>query len=59
MGCNMTIYQVLDENNYFLKQYQQREMALRCSEVLTELFPNHQYHVEELVCAETNYAEQD
>jgi hypothetical protein len=59
MGCKMTIYQVLDENNYFLKEYQQREMALRCSEVLTELFPNHQYHVEELVWDEPSYAEQN
>jgi hypothetical protein len=55
----MTIYQVFDENNYFLKEYQQLEVALRCSEVLTELFPNHQYHVEELVCEDTSYAEQN
>jgi hypothetical protein len=53
----MKIYQVLDENNYFLKEYQQRELALRCTEVLTELFPNHQYHVEELVCEEACYAD--
>jgi hypothetical protein len=58
MECDMKIYQVLDENNYFLKEYQQRELALRCSEVLAELFPNHQYHVEELVWNEPEYAEQ-
>jgi hypothetical protein len=57
MECDMKIYQVLDENNYFLKEYQQRELALRCSEVLAELFPNHQYHVEELVCEELSNAE--
>jgi hypothetical protein len=50
---------VLDENNYFLKQYQQLEMALRCSEVLTELFPNHQHHIKELVYEEAGYAEQN
>jgi hypothetical protein len=53
----MTVYKVLDENNYFLKEYQQREIALRCSEVLNELFPNHQYHIEELICEEAGYAE--
>jgi hypothetical protein len=53
----MTIYQVLDENNYFLKQFQEHDAAIKCSEVLTELFPNHQYHIEELVCEEASYAE--
>ncbi|MEQ1598572.1 MAG: hypothetical protein ABL880_04315 [Methylotenera sp.] len=54
----MAIYQVLDENNYFLKQFQEHEAAIKCSEILTELFPNHQYHIEELVWDEPKYAEQ-
>jgi hypothetical protein len=45
----MTLYHVVDENNFFLKEYQQLDMAVRCTEVLTELFPNHSYRVEELV----------
>jgi len=45
----MTLYHVVDENNFFLKEYQQLDMAVRCTEVLAELFPNHSYRVEELV----------
>ena len=49
----MTLYQVVDEKNYPTKVYQQHEVAIRCIEVMAELFPEHRYHIEELVIDET------
>ena len=49
----MILYQVVDENNYSVKEYQQREVAQRCSEVMAELFPDSCYRIEELVFDET------
>jgi len=49
----MTLYYVVDEKNYSTKVYQQREVAIRCSEVMAELFSEHSYRIEELVIDET------
>lgn len=52
----MILYQVVDEKNYRVNEYQQRDMALRCSEEMAVLFPEHSYHIEVLVfeAAKTN-----
>jgi hypothetical protein len=51
----MIIYQVLDDKNYIVNEYQQREKAIRCSEEMAESFPDHCYRIEELIFEETKY----
>ncbi len=48
----MILYQVVDEKNCTVNEYQQRDMALRCSEVMAVFFPDHCYHIEELIFEE-------
>jgi len=48
----MTIYQVLDEQNNPVGEYQQRDKALHSAEDMTLWFAEHYYHVEELVLEE-------
>jgi len=51
----MILYQVVDENNYIVNEYQKREMAIRCSEEMSDSFPDHCYRIEVLVFEETKY----
>lgn len=48
----MTIYQVVDEKNFTVDEYQHRDMALLFSEDMTAWFPEHFYHIEVLVFEE-------
>jgi hypothetical protein len=51
----MILYQVVDEKNYVVNEYQHRDMAIRCSEEMAESFPDHCYRIEELIFEETKY----
>ncbi|MDZ4141362.1 MAG: hypothetical protein U1C48_05090 [Methylotenera sp.] len=44
----MTIYQVLDEQNYIVNEYKLRDVALRCLKDMAAWFPDHSYHITEL-----------
>jgi hypothetical protein len=44
----MIIYQVVDEENNFVSEYAQRDVAIHSAEDLTVWFADHYYHVEEL-----------
>jgi hypothetical protein len=44
----MAIYQVLDETNRTLNEYQNYDKALSFSQDLAAWFPDHRYHVETL-----------
>ncbi len=44
----MAIYQVLDETNYTLNEYQSYDMAVSFSQDLAAWFPDHSYHIETL-----------
>jgi len=41
----MTLYQILDEKNSTINEFQQREMALCHLDVVKELSPEHRYHI--------------
>jgi hypothetical protein len=41
----MTLYQILDEKNSKINEFEQREMALCHLDVVKELSPDHQYHI--------------
>ena len=41
----MTLYQILDETNLTVNEFQQREMALCHLDVVKELSPEHSYHI--------------
>ena len=41
----MTLYQILDEKNSTINEFQQREMALCHLDVVKELSPEHHYHI--------------
>jgi hypothetical protein len=41
----MTVYQILDEKNSTINEFQQREMALCHLDVVKELSPEHHYHI--------------
>lgn len=41
----MTLYQILDEENSKINEFQQREMALCHLDVVKELSPEHHYHI--------------
>jgi hypothetical protein len=41
----MTLYQILDEKNSKINEFQQREMALCHLDVVKELSPEHHYHI--------------
>ena len=41
----MTLYQILDEKNSTINEFQQREMALCHLDVIKELSPEHHYHI--------------
>ena len=41
----MTLYQIVDETNFNVNAFQQREMALCHLDVVKELSPEHQYHI--------------
>jgi hypothetical protein len=41
----MTLYQILDEKNLTVNEFSQREMALCHLDIVKELSPNHQYHI--------------
>lgn len=41
----MTLYQILDEANLTVNEFQQREMALCHLDVVKELHPEHHYHI--------------
>jgi hypothetical protein len=43
----MTLYQILDEKNSTINEFQQREMALCHLDVVKELSPEHHYHINE------------
>lgn len=48
----MTIYQIVDEENNLVCEYQYRDMALQRAEDMTLWFADHYYHIEELVFQE-------
>ena len=41
----MILYQILDENNLMVNEYQQREMAQCHLDIMKQLSPNHSYHI--------------
>lgn len=41
----MILYQIVDESNLMANEYQQLEMAQCHLEIIRELFPNHNYHI--------------
>ena len=41
----MTLYQILDEKNLTVNEFQQREMALCHLDIVKELAPEHSYHI--------------
>jgi hypothetical protein len=45
----MAIYQVLDETNFALNEYQSYDQAVSFSQDLAAWFPDHRYHIETLV----------
>lgn len=45
----MTIYQVVDEENNLVCEYQYRGTAIHSAEDMTVWFANHYYHIEEAV----------
>jgi hypothetical protein len=45
----MVIYQVQDEQNRTVGEYQNYDMALSFSQDLAAWFPDHSYHIEALV----------
>lgn len=49
----MTIYQVVDEENNLVSEYEHRDNALHRAEDMTLWFADHYYHIEELVFQET------
>jgi hypothetical protein len=49
----MTIYQVLDEQNYIVNEYKLRDVALRCLKDMAAWFPDHSYHIKELAIEAT------
>jgi len=48
----MILYQVLDDKNYVMNEYQQRDMAIRFSEEMAESFPDRCYRIKELIFEE-------
>lgn len=59
----MTIYQVQNEMNDTIDEYQHHDLAIRFSEDMTVWFPEHRYHIEALVFApelqETQYSDEE
>lgn len=49
----MILYQIVDEKNNIVDEYQKHDMALRSLEDMTALFQDHDYHIETLVFEET------
>lgn len=51
----MVIYQVLDEQNHTISEYQSHEMARHLAEDMTLWQPDHYYHVEALEYEEVTH----
>jgi tRNA A37 threonylcarbamoyladenosine biosynthesis protein TsaE len=41
----MILYQILNEKNLMVNEFQQRDMALCHLDIVKELSPEHQYHI--------------
>ena len=48
----MKIFQVVDEQNHLVSEYQHLDVALHRAEDMTLWFAEHYYHIEELVFEE-------
>lgn len=51
----MILYQIVDEKNNIVDEYQKHDKALRSLEDITMLFQDHYYHIETLVLEDTKH----